>query len=47
MRKPKKKKGEVAFKIDLEKAYDNVSWDYLRNYFEEFGFSPMTIKLIM
>lgn len=26
MKKSKKKKGEVAYKIDLEKAYDHVDW---------------------
>ncbi|MCI44318.1 hypothetical protein A2U01_0065557, partial [Trifolium medium] len=28
MRKTKKKKGDVAFKLDLEKAFDNVIWDF-------------------
>lgn len=25
----KSKQGTIAFKIDLEKAYDRVSWDFL------------------
>lgn len=45
--KSKRKKGDVAFKIDLQKAYDHVSWDYLKGCLEDFGFPPMTINLIM
>jgi hypothetical protein len=29
MKKSKRKKGDMVFKFDLEKAYDNVSWDFL------------------
>ncbi|CAJ2665276.1 unnamed protein product [Trifolium pratense] len=47
MRKSKSKKGDVAYKIDLEKAYDNVDWSYLRSCLRDFGFPPITIKLIM
>lgn len=47
MHKSKKKKGDVAFKIDLQKAYDHVSWDYLRGCLEDFGFPHLTIQLIM
>lgn len=45
MHKSKKKKGDVAFKIDLQKAYDHVSWDYLRGCLEDFGFPHLTIQL--
>lgn len=31
MRRSKKKKGFVAFKLDLEKAFDNVNWDFLNS----------------
>lgn len=47
MRKSKKKKGEVAYKIDLEKAYDHVSWEFLRHTLLDFGFPPLMVSLIM
>jgi len=47
MRKSKKKKGYVAFKLDLEKAFDNVNWDFLHHCLKDFGFPDITIKLIM
>ncbi|KAJ9691733.1 hypothetical protein PVL29_013809 [Vitis rotundifolia] len=38
----KKRSGEegVVFKIDFEKAYDHVSWDFLDHVLEKKGFSP-------
>jgi len=47
MRRSKKKKGDVAFKLDLEKAFDNVNWDFLNSCLHDFGFPDITIKLIM
>ncbi|PNY05589.1 ribonuclease H [Trifolium pratense] len=47
MRRSKKKKGYVAFKLDLEKAFDNVNWDFLENCLHDFGFPEITIRLIM
>lgn len=47
MHKSKKKKGSVAYKIDLEKAYDHVSWDFLEKCLLDFGFPRITVKLIM
>jgi hypothetical protein len=47
MRRTKKKKGYVAFKLDLEKAFDNVNWDFLNYCLHDFGFPDSTIKLIM
>jgi len=47
MRKSKRKKGDVVYKLDLEKAYDNVSWDFLKSCLEDFGFPTLTINLIM
>ena len=38
----KRRSGEegVVFKIDFEKAYDHVDWDFLDNVLERKGFSP-------
>ena len=47
MKRSKRKKGFVAFKLDLEKAFDNVNWDFLKNCLHDFGFPQDTIKLIM
>jgi len=47
MRKSKKKKGYVAFKLDLEKAFDTVNWEFLNNCLHDFGYPDITIKLIM
>jgi len=47
MRRSKKKKGYVAFKIDLEKAFDNVNWDFFHYCLCNYGFPDITIKLIM
>ncbi|GJZ14078.1 RNA-directed DNA polymerase, eukaryota, reverse transcriptase zinc-binding domain protein, partial [Tanacetum coccineum] len=37
----------VAFKIDLQKAYDTVSWKFLRKTLEEFGFHEKMVNWIM
>lgn len=37
----------MAFKIDLQKAYDHVKWDYLRGCLEDFGFPQIIVNLIM
>lgn len=47
MRKSKKKKGEVAYKIDLEKAYNHVDWHFLRGTLNDFGFPTSLVSLIM
>jgi len=47
IRRSKKRKGGVAFKLDLEKAFNNVNWDFLKDYLNDLGFPPSTIKLIM
>ena len=47
MKKSKSKKGLVAFKIYLEKAYDRMDWHFLHFMFSRFGFPQSTIKLIM
>ncbi|RVW44240.1 Transposon TX1 uncharacterized 149 kDa protein [Vitis vinifera] len=44
----KKRSGEegVVFKIDFEKAYDHVSWDFLDHVMEKKGFNPRWRKWI-
>ena len=41
------KKGTIAFKIDLKKAYDRLNWDFLELTLHDFGFPPTTICLII
>jgi hypothetical protein len=41
------KQGYLAAKVDLEKAYDRVNWEFFYNTLEHFGFLEGTIKLIM
>lgn len=43
----KKRGGLVALKVDLEKAYNRVSWDFLRATLHDFGFPPSILNLIM
>ncbi|KAL4328990.1 hypothetical protein AHAS_Ahas13G0255300 [Arachis hypogaea] len=47
MKKTKSKKGVLAFKIDLEKAYDRVSWEFLEQSLLMFGFPSTIVSLIM
>ncbi|MED6174317.1 hypothetical protein PIB30_118852 [Stylosanthes scabra] len=47
MRRTKSKKGTIAFKIDLEKAYDRVDWMFLEHALSSFGFPSLSIRLIM
>ena len=47
MHQMKGRKGAVAFKIDLEKAYDRVNWDFLRQTLIDFGFPMIIVNLVM
>lgn len=41
-----KKKG-VLFKVDFEKAYDSVSWEYLNMIMRKMGFSNRWVGWMM
>lgn len=41
------KLGWYSFKIDLEKAYDKLDWDFIRNFFHGLNFDSHSIDLIM
>ncbi|GJS99508.1 RNA-directed DNA polymerase, eukaryota, reverse transcriptase zinc-binding domain protein [Tanacetum coccineum] len=38
---------KVSFKIDLQKAYDTISWSFLKEILEMFGFHKIMVKWIM
>ncbi|KAJ9554109.1 hypothetical protein OSB04_018154 [Centaurea solstitialis] len=46
-RNTRKKSGEVAIKIDISKAYDRLSWVFLRQMLSGLGFPTRWIKMIM
>ncbi|CAL1391746.1 unnamed protein product [Linum trigynum] len=46
-RKKRGKKGGLVFKIDLEKAYDRLRWDFLRDTLKEVGLPSSWINCIM
>lgn len=41
------RKGSLSIKIDLEKAYDRLSWNFIRNVLDEIGLPQKLINLIM
>jgi hypothetical protein len=41
------KQGYLAAKVDLEKAYDRVNWEFFYNTLEHFRFLEGTVRLIM
>ena len=43
----KGKKGGMTIKVDLEKAYDRISWPFLKMVLEDMGFPVKWVSLIM
>ena len=46
-KKKKDKSGYMAIKIDMEKAYDRLEWDFIRITFSKLGFHPKWIEWVM
>ncbi|GAU43422.1 hypothetical protein TSUD_334850 [Trifolium subterraneum] len=46
-RKTKGRRGELALKIDISKAYDKVDWGFLRGVMTKMGFSEVWIRWVM
>ena len=43
----KGKRGSVALKIDIRKAYDRISWKYLEAVIKRIGFASQFVDMIM
>ncbi|GAU36566.1 hypothetical protein TSUD_277720 [Trifolium subterraneum] len=46
-RKTQGRRGELALKIDISKAYDKVDWGFLRGVMTKMGFSDVWIQWVM
>ena len=47
MKKKKGKTGWLALKIDMEKAYDYLEWNFVEKVLQCFGFPSMWIQWVM
>lgn len=47
MKQRKGTQGVTAIKIDLEKAYDQIKWGYLRQILNSFGLGQNLIEVVM
>lgn len=47
MQNKKDNKGMMAIKVDLEKAYDRVSWTFHRDTLADIGLKKSLINIIM
>lgn len=47
LRRRNNPKAYMVIKIDLEKAYDRLSWDFIRDTLEEVGFNEEWIRNLM
>ena len=45
MHKKKGKKGYLLFKLDFEKSYDRVDWEFLKITLSDFGFPEHIINM--
>ncbi|GAU30882.1 hypothetical protein TSUD_15680 [Trifolium subterraneum] len=46
-RKTQGRRGELALKIDISKAYDKVDWSFLRGVMTKMGFTDVWIRWVM
>ncbi|GAU31848.1 hypothetical protein TSUD_114590 [Trifolium subterraneum] len=46
-RKTKDRRGELALKIDISKAYDKVDWGFLRGVMTKMGFIEVWVRWVM
>ncbi|KAK2644593.1 hypothetical protein Ddye_019788 [Dipteronia dyeriana] len=47
LKRRKRKRGSMAIKLDISKAYDRVEWNFLEGMMVKLGFSEKWINLVM